>query len=87
MADITVTITDTEEKSLQYACISVQDWADNVIKERARKAGDEIIDKLVKHCNENQIAIAVGRDAQITQAYDLGVVDTAYNLSLVSDEF
>ena len=87
MANITVTITDTEEKSLQYASLSVQDWAENVIKERARIAGDEIIDKLVKHCNENEIAIAVGKDAQITQAFDLGIVDTAYNLSLVSDEF
>ena len=28
------------------------------------------------HCNENGIAIAVGIDAQVTQAYDLGIVKT-----------
>ena len=28
------------------------------------------------HCNANNIAIAVGEDAQIIQAYELGVVKT-----------
>ena len=32
---------------------------------------------LVAHCNENDISIATGEDAQITQAYDLGIVKTA----------
>ena len=29
------------------------------------------------HCNENSIAIAVGRDAQVAQALSLGVIDKA----------
>ena len=81
MANVTVTVTDTQTKCLEYAAYSVQDWCDNAIHNRARTAQEEIIDKLVTHCNANSVALAVGVDAQITQAYSLGVVDTAKNIS------
>ena len=81
MANITVTVTDTQTKSLEYVAYSVQDWCDNSIHERARVAQEEIIAKLVTHCNANSIALAVGVDAQVTQAYSLGVVDTAENIT------
>lgn len=74
MPDITITVTDTELKSLEYAAVSPTDWADNAVTNRARIAKEEIIAKLVTHCNENNIALAVGEDSQVTQAYDLGVV-------------
>ena len=77
MPDITVTLTDTENKAMEYAAFSVQDWADNALKNRARIAKDEIIALLVAHCNAKEVALAVGEDAQVTQAYDLGVVKTA----------
>ena len=77
MPDITVSLTDTENKCLEYAAASVQDWADNALKNRARIAKEEIIALNTAHCNENSIAIAVGEDAQVTQAFDLGVVQTA----------
>ena len=80
MANITVTITDTQTKSLEYAAYSVQDWCDNAIHNRARIAQEEIIAALVSHCNANGVALAVGVDAQVTQAYSLGVVDTAKNI-------
>ena len=80
MADITVTLTDTQTKCLEYAAYSVQDWCDNAIYNRARIAQEEIISKLVAHCNANDVAIATGVDAQVTQAYSLGVVDTAKNI-------
>ena len=81
MANITVTLTDTQTKCLEYAAYSVQDWCDNVIHNRARIAQEEIIAALVAHCNANEIALATGADAQVTQAYTLGVVDTAKNIS------
>ena len=81
MANITVTLTDTQTKSLEYAAYLVQDWCDNAIHNRARIAQDEIIAKLVEHCNANSVALAVGVDAQVTQAYTLGVVDTAKNIT------
>ena len=74
MADYTVTLTDTEDKALRYAANSAQDWIDNAAKERARIAKEEIIAKLVAHCNANSIALAVGEDAQVTQAFELELV-------------
>ena len=81
MPNISIILTDTQIKALEYCCYSVQEWCDNVVSERARKAKDEIIAKLVAHCNANSISIATGEDAQITQAYDLKIVDTAKNVS------
>ena len=77
MPDITVSLTDTENKCMEYVALSVQDWADNALTNRARIAKDEIIALLVAHCNATDTAIATGEDAQITQAYELGVVKTA----------
>lgn len=77
MPNITVELTDTQNKCLEYAAASVQDWADNALHNRARIAQDEIIAALVEHCNANEIALAVGTDAQVTQAFDLEVVQTA----------
>jgi hypothetical protein len=81
MAEIKVTVTDTQMKCLEYMAYSVQDWCDNAVHNRARIAQDEIIAKLVTHCNANDITIATGIDAQVTQAYTLKVVDTAKNIT------
>ena len=81
MAEIKVTVTDTQEKCLEYVAYSVQDWCDNAIHERARIAQEEIIAKLVEHCNANSIALAVGTDKQVAQAFELKVVDTAKNVT------
>jgi pyruvate formate-lyase activating enzyme-like uncharacterized protein len=85
MPDITITLTDTENKALEYCAVSVQDWADNALTNRARIAKDEIVEKLVAHCNANGIAIATGEDAQVTQAFDLEVVDTAANVQSAAE--
>lgn len=81
MADVTITLTDTQVKSLEYAAVSVQDWIQTAANGRAQIAKEEIIAKLVAHCNQNDIALAVGEDAQVNQAYDLGVVSTAASLN------
>ena len=81
MAEIKVTVSDTQVKCLEYVSASVQDWCDNAIHERARVAQEEIIAKLVEHCNANSIALAVGTEKQVAQAYELKVVDTAKNVS------
>ena len=86
MPDITITLTDTENKALEYAAVSVQDWADNALTNRARIAKDEIITLLVAHCNANDVALAVGEDAQVAQAYDLGVVRTAAQVNADATE-
>ena len=77
MPDITISITDTEKKALEYVMTDITEWTDNVVTNRARIAKDEIISLLVSHCNANSIAIATGEDAQVAQAFDLEVVQTA----------
>ena len=84
MPDITITVTDTELKGLEFAAVSVQDWVDNAATNRARIAVDEIIQLLVAHCNANEVALAVGRDAQVTQAYELSVVQRLADVSETS---
>ena len=86
MAEIKVTVSDTQVKCLEYSAYSVQNWCDNAIHNRARVAQNEIIAKLVSHCNANDIALAVGTDAQVAQAYELKVVDTAKNISDAAQE-
>ena len=78
MSDYTITLTDTEEMAMQYAANGVQDWIDNAVHNRARIAIEEIVALNTTHCNANEIAIAVGRDAQVAQAYELGIVETAH---------
>ena len=72
----TITLTDTEKKCMDYITTDIDDWVTNAAKNRARISKEEIISLNTAHCNANDIAIAVGGDAQVTQAYDLGVVKT-----------
>ena len=78
-------VTAAEHKCLQYACVDVTGWADNAVTNRARVAGDEIIEKLLAYCNANDVQMEVGRDNQINQAFELGVVDTAANAQAASE--
>ena len=61
---------------MDYITTDIDDWIANAVNNRVRLAKEEIISLNTAHCNANNIAIAVGEDAQITQAYDLGVVKT-----------
>jgi len=74
MPDYTITLTDTEKTAMEYIAFDVDDWITNVATNRARIAIEEIIRLNTAHCNANSIAIAVGRDAQVAQALELGVI-------------
>jgi len=75
--DYTITLTDTEQKSIEYIAVDVDAWITNAAKVRAKRAKEQIIAINAAHCNANSITIAVGEDAQVTQAYDLGLVSKA----------
>ena len=75
--DYTITLTDTEKKSMEYIALDVDAWITNAATNRARIAKEEILALNTAHCNANSIALAVGEDAQVTQAYTLGIVKTA----------
>lgn len=77
MADYTITLTDAEVKSLEYITSDIDEWLTNAGQNRARIAKDKIISLLLAHCNANGITMATGETAQITQAFDLNVVEKA----------
>ena len=81
--DITITLTNTEYKALEYAAVSPQDWADNALKNRARQAIDEIVDITVKYCLDNDISIPSTRDEIVTYAFENEIVKT---LAVVQSE-
>ena len=74
MATYTVTLSEADTKSLEYAAVDPQAMIENWTLVRANKAKGEIINLLMDHCNANGIQLAVGVDAQVSQAYELGVV-------------
>lgn len=74
---ITIEITDAEYRCLEYIAAEPIDFVDNAATFRANAAKEEILPLLLAHCNANSITLATGEDAQIEQAYTLGVVKTA----------
>ena len=85
MPTITVTVTDTELKGLEAVAIDPQEWANNAVQNRARKSVATICAKLLQHCNENEVAMAVGQDLQVIQAYDLGIATRAENVDFTPE--
>ena len=77
MPDITITLTDTQYKGLEYAALFPQEWADNVITERCRIANNEIVDITVKHCLDNGVQVPATREAVVAYAFDNDIVKTA----------
>ena len=74
---ITLEITDTEYRCLEYTAQEPADFVDNAATFQAKVAKEEILPLLLAHCNANSITLATGEDAQIEQAFTLGVVKTA----------
>ena len=71
----TVGITTGEYKALQSVMINQQEWIENSIKNRARQASDEIINKYTQFkINKGEAMTAVGTTAVIEAAYAEGVV-------------
>lgn len=80
MPNITITLTDTQFKGLEYAALSPQEWAENAITERARIANDEIVQLTVTHCLDNNIQVPATREEIVAYAFANGVVKTLATL-------
>jgi len=72
--DYTITLTDTQTKALEWVAADPREWIANAAEARAQIAIADILPLLTAHCNANDIQLAVGEAAQVTQAYDLGVI-------------
>jgi hypothetical protein len=77
MATLTIELTDTEYAAMEYAALSVADWADNAVTNRARIAIDEIVDICVKECLANGVQIPGTKDEIVALAFANGYVKTA----------
>ena len=76
MPSITITLTETQYKGLEYAALSPEEWAINAVTERCRIAMDEIVQLTVQHCLDNGEAIPLTREAIVSHAFEHGVVQT-----------
>ena len=79
MPNVTVTLTQAQYDAMTTDMIDVSEWVNNAATSKAAVLTTDIIAKLIEHCNANSIALAVGEDAQIAQAFSLGVVSAVSN--------
>ena len=71
----TVGITTGEYKALQYVMVDQNQWVNNSLKNRARIASDEIVNKYTQYkINKGEAITAIGTTAVIEAAYAEGVV-------------
>jgi len=85
MPNITVTLTDTQLKGMQYAAYSPQEWCDNAITNRADEAVKRIVDTVVQHCMDNDIAIPSTREAIVTYGFDNDIVMTGVDRAAAAE--
>jgi hypothetical protein len=74
---ITIELTDTQYKGLEYAALSPQEWSENAVTERCRIANDEIVQLTVQHCLDNGIQVPATRELVVAYAFDNDIVKTA----------
>ena len=81
MPDITITLTDTQYKGLQYAALDPQDWADNAVTNRARIANDEIVSMYTNRALDEGVAIPATRELIVADAFTRGWAKTAAQIN------
>lgn len=77
MATLSVELTNTEMKAMEYVALSPVAWADNAVTNRARIAIDEIVQLTVQHCLNNGIQVPATREDIVAYAFANGIVKTA----------
>ena len=77
MPNITIILTETQYKGLEYAAFSPQDWAENAVAERCRIANDEIISMYTTRALDEGIQIPATRELIIADAFTRGWAQTA----------
>jgi hypothetical protein len=77
MTTYTITFTETEDKAMEYAAASVNDWIQNAAHERARIAIDEIVQIAVSKFLEQGLGIPGSKEEIVAAAFANGWVKTA----------
>lgn len=86
MANITIELTNTQLKGLEYAALSPQEWVENVTLERARVANDEIIQMYTNRALDEGVQIPATRDLIVADAFTRGWIQTAADRQAAADE-
>ncbi len=86
MPNITITLTDTQYKGLQYAALDPQDWAENAVTERARIANDEIVSMYTNRALDEGVAIPATRELIVADAFTRGWAKTAAQVNAEASE-
>ena len=77
MTTITIELTDTQYKVLEYASLSPEDWADNAVTNRARIAINEIVKIYTERALDEGVQIPTTRELIVADAFTRGWVKTA----------
>ena len=77
MPDITITLTATQYKGLEYCAMSPQEWADNAVTNRARIANEEIIQMYTTRALDESVSIPATRELIVADAFTRGWAKTA----------
>jgi glycine cleavage system H lipoate-binding protein len=76
----TITLTETEKLAMEYIAYEPQEWIENIVKERARIAIDEIVKISINKFLEINESIPGSKDEIVSQAYSRGWINTVkYN--------
>ena len=73
----TITLTETEKSAMEYVAYDPQEWVENVFKERARIATDEIVKIAVEKFLEANQTIPGSKAEIVAAAYTNGWIQTA----------
>ena len=76
MPSYTVTVTDVQDLALNSQMVGVGTYINKVIESQIVFAQKAIQANLLEYCNTNNVAMAVGIDAQVQQAFDVGIAHT-----------
>ena len=60
----TIALTDAQVKAMEYIAVSVQDWADNALQNRARIAMDEIYNEEVARMTADPTITSIPADKE-----------------------
>ena len=86
MPDITITLTDTQLKGLEYCAMSPQEWAENAVTNRARIANDEIVQMYTNRALDEGLQIPATRELIVADAFTRGWAQTAADTAAQAEE-
>ena len=67
MASYTITLTDAEDKALGVVAVDKQAWIENAVKDRCRRAKEQIVDAEIKRIRASGGTVS-GTDDEIVMA-------------------